>query len=693
MHELLLGLVPGLPASLRDQILARAEGVPLYAVETVRMLLDRGLLVQEGSRYELVGEVETLEVPETLHALIAARLDGLAPEERRLLGDAAVLGKTFTPQALAALSGLGPARLDELLTGMVRREVLGLQSDPRSPEQGQYTFLQDLLRHVAYETLPKRERREKHLAAAEHLAATLGEDEVAEVIASHFLDAYRLEPDGPGAEALRGQAYDALVRAGERATSLGAAAEAQRYFEQAAELIPAPRQQAEALTRAGEMASRAGDPERAFSLFERAVGLYESVGDNHGAARASAWLGLAEHSLGRVEAAIERLEQVYAAIDDDAPDADVAMVALRLASAHFFAGNVERAAELTERGLDAAEALQLPDQLVRGWSIKAWIVSLRHPEEGRGLFQLAREFALAHENYASAGSACSNLSDLALQRDRYSESLSYLDEAVALAGRIGGRAGEWFALSEMSYALTMLGRWEEAFARFAELPEEQFGKTTNLIGPLSGILEIYLHRGRLQDARELFARFEQLAHSPDAQAEASYEAALAAVRVAEGNHSAALASAERAFASRDSQGVASQNIKFAFLHGLEAAVALGNVGKANELLETVEALPPGLSSPFLQATAHRFRGRLAGDDPGADRHFTAAAAQLRAVALPFYLAVVQLEHGEWLMARGRPDDARPLLAESRETFERLEAQPWLDRLDASASGATAEVLA
>jgi class 3 adenylate cyclase/predicted ATPase len=693
MHELLLGLVPGLPASLRDQILARAEGVPLYAVETVRMLLDRGLLVQEGSRYELVGEVETLEVPETLHALIAARLDGLAPEERRLLGDAAVLGKTFTPQALAALSGLGPARLDELLTGMVRREVLGLQSDPRSPEQGQYTFLQDLLRHVAYETLPKRERREKHLAAAEHLAASLGEDEVAEVIASHFLDAYRLEPDGPGAEALRGQAYDALVRAGERATSLGAAAEAQRYFEQAAELIPAPRQQAEALTRAGEMASRAGDPERAFSLFERAVGLYESVGDNHGAARASAWLGLAEHSLGRVEAAIERLEQVYAAIDDDAPDADVAMVALRLASAHFFAGNVERAAELTERGLDAAEALQLPDQLVRGWSIKAWIVSLRHPEEGRGLFQLAREFALAHENYASAGSACSNLSDLALQRDRYSESLSYLDEAVALAGRIGGRAGEWFALSEMSYALTMLGRWEEAFARFAELPEEQFGKTTNLIGPLSGILEIYLHRGRLQDARELFARFEQLAHSPDAQAEASYEAALAAVRVAEGNHSAALASAERAFASRDSQGVASQNIKFAFLHGLEAAVALGNVGKANELLETVEALPPGLSSPFLQATAHRFRGRLAGDDPGADRHFTAAAAQLRAVALPFYLAVVQLEHGEWLMARGRPDDARPLLAESRETFERLEAQPWLDRLDASASGATAEVLA
>ena len=223
------------------------------------MLLDRGLLVQEGSSYQLVGEVDTLEVPETLHALIAARLDGLAPDERRLLGDAAVLGKTFTPQALAALSGLESERLEELLTGMVRREVLGLQSDPRSPEQGQYTFLQDLLRHVAYETLPRRERREKHLAAADHLSATLGEDEVAEVIASHLLDAYRLDPEAVASEGLRRRAHGALLRAGERAASLGASTEAQRYFEQAAELSQEPHEQADALMRAGEMASRAGE--------------------------------------------------------------------------------------------------------------------------------------------------------------------------------------------------------------------------------------------------------------------------------------------------------------------------------------------------------------------------------------------------------------------------------------------------
>src|SRR5439155_19770362 len=96
MEQLLNGLVPGLPADVRAGILERAEGVPLYAVETVRMLLDRGLLVQEDNRYRLTGTIEKLDVPETLHALIAARLDGLKPDERRLLQDAAVNGKTFT---------------------------------------------------------------------------------------------------------------------------------------------------------------------------------------------------------------------------------------------------------------------------------------------------------------------------------------------------------------------------------------------------------------------------------------------------------------------------------------------------------------------------------------------------------------------------------------------------------------------
>jgi predicted ATPase/class 3 adenylate cyclase len=692
MQELLIGLVPGLPSPLRNKILERAEGVPLYAVETVRMLLDRGLLVEDDSVYKVVGEVETLEVPETLHALIAARLDGLSPDERRLLGDAAVLGKTFTPQALGALSGLEPDRLEELLTTMVRREVLGLQSDPRSPEQGQYTFLQDLLRHVAYETLPKRERREKHLAAAEHLAAALGEDEVAEVIASHLLDAYRLEPDAADGEGLRRQAHEALLRAGERAASLGASTEAQRYFEQAGGLASEPKEQAGAFSRAGEMALATGETEGVVSeLFERAIQLYETAGDTHAAARASSMLATAEQRGGHIDQGIQRMEEAYALIAEDEPDADLAFLILRLGGAHFFAGNLERAAELTERGLDLAEALQLPEILIRGWTYRGRNIAHRRPEEARSLFKLARDTALTHEHYQQASSATAQLSDLGFHRDRYSESLANLEQALAIARRIGNRPGEWFALSEMTYALAMLGRWEESLARLAEIPEEQIGNESNLLSPITGILEIYLHRGQLDSARRLLGRYDDLARSGDVQAESGYQPALAAVRLAEGNHRDALAAAEQGFATREKLGIAAQGSKLSFLHALEAAHALGDEAKLNQLLETVEALPAGLRAPFLDATARRFRAHLLRDDPGADRHFTAAAAQLRAIELPFHVAVVQLEHGEWLTARGRPDDAQPLLAEARDTFERLQAVPWLDRVDAVAPGAAAEV--
>ena len=117
MEVLLTGPVPGLPDVLRGRILERAEGVPFYAVETVRMLLDRGVLVRDGNAYTLTGEIETLEVPETLQALIAARLDGLTAEERRSVQHASVLGRTFTLRGLSSRLGCrrGGARADPRL--------------------------------------------------------------------------------------------------------------------------------------------------------------------------------------------------------------------------------------------------------------------------------------------------------------------------------------------------------------------------------------------------------------------------------------------------------------------------------------------------------------------------------------------------------------------------------------------------
>ena len=282
----------GPPEQLKRQILARAEGVPLYAVETVRMLLDRGLLAQEGPVYRPTSEVEELEVPETLHALIAARLDGLPPEERRLVQDAAVLGKTFPPAGLAAVSGVPEAELQPMLASLVAKELLSIQADPRSPERGQYGFLQDLVRTVAYETLAKRDRKEKHLAAAAYLEESWGgdEDEIAEVVAAHYVDAHRLAPDAADAREIAERARRMLVRAGERAASLGAAAEARASFQQAAGLAESPLLRAELHERAGRMAFLEGSAEISAQSFEDATRLYEEAGQTHAAARTQARL-------------------------------------------------------------------------------------------------------------------------------------------------------------------------------------------------------------------------------------------------------------------------------------------------------------------------------------------------------------------------------------------------------------------
>ncbi len=193
MRELLAGLVPGLPDQAVQAIIRRADGIPLYAVETVRMLVAEGRVEAVDGIYTPTGNLDELAVPETLRSLIASRLDGLEPADRSLLQDASVIGQRFSTASLAAVSGMPPDEIEAPLRDLVRREVLDLEIDPRSPERGQYGFVQSLIREVAYGTLARRERRSRHLAAARYYEQ-LGDDELAGVLASHYLAAHEASP-------------------------------------------------------------------------------------------------------------------------------------------------------------------------------------------------------------------------------------------------------------------------------------------------------------------------------------------------------------------------------------------------------------------------------------------------------------------------------------------------------------------
>ena len=209
MRRLLTGIAPGLPEHALRAIIGRAEGVPLYAVETIRMLIDRGALVADGAQLILAGDLPELAVPDTLHALIAARLDSLEQDERALVTDAAVLGLSFTRPALEAISELRGDALVKHLDALIKRQILVLDVDPLSAERGQYRFIQGVVREVAYQSLAKRDRHAKHVAAARYFEA-LGEDDLAGVLASHYLAAHRASPPGREADALAAQARIAL---------------------------------------------------------------------------------------------------------------------------------------------------------------------------------------------------------------------------------------------------------------------------------------------------------------------------------------------------------------------------------------------------------------------------------------------------------------------------------------------------
>ena len=130
MNELLVGFVHGLPRDVSDRVLERAEGVPLYAVETIRMLVDRGVIVQVDDRYEVQSELGTLEIPETLHALIASRLDSLTPRQRALLQDAGIVGSTFSIESLQVVSDESVEELEVQLRDLVRKEFIFADNDP-----------------------------------------------------------------------------------------------------------------------------------------------------------------------------------------------------------------------------------------------------------------------------------------------------------------------------------------------------------------------------------------------------------------------------------------------------------------------------------------------------------------------------------------------------------------------------------
>jgi tetratricopeptide (TPR) repeat protein len=461
--------------------------------------------------------------------------------------------------------------------------------------------------------------------------------------------------------------------------------EAQHAFERALELADDPFAQADLHERAGTIAVSGARPDDATAHFERAIALFETAGATHPAARVAARRAEIMWHRGRLEEGLESMDRSYQVLLEEEPDADLAALAAQLGRFLFFAGKHDMAMQRIEAALEMSEALMLPETFSQALNTKAiWLMAHGRKMEGLTLLRHALDVALDHDKPSTALRAYYNLADSFCHVDRYEEADVCVRDGLAFARRVGDRRYELQFLAQ-TYPLFALGKWEELLEWAAVLPEENWIDSRLVFGTVAGVnVIVHVYRGDLDEAERLSTMLGEMGSSPDAQERSGHACGRSRLLLAEGDAAGALHLAETVLVTGEEMGFAQEYVKEAFVAALEAALELGDTTKAEDLVGRIDALPPGNLPQFLQAVSMRFRARLAdakGDSETAERLFKRSTGLFRELAMPFYLAVTELEQAEWLIVHERNDDATPLVAEAREIFERLGAEPWLKRAE------------
>jgi class 3 adenylate cyclase/tetratricopeptide (TPR) repeat protein len=680
MRRLLGGFVPGLPETAIRAILARADGMPLYAVETVRSLVADGRLERDGDAYRPVGELGELAIPDTLRSLIASRLDALDPADRSLVADASVLGQTFGLAGLTAVNGQEADELEPRLRTLVRRELFDLEIDPRSPERGQYRFVQSLIREVAYGTLAKRERRTRHLAAARYFEA-LGDDELAGALASHYIAAHEASAEGAEADAVAIQARLALSGAAERAATLGAHDQAISYLRQAIAVTAEPLERAGLHLRAARSANAAARHTDALALVRAGIDLARAAGDLQIVGAGEVLLGEILIDNGQPPEAVEALEAAILAFPETGDDEVRAGLLANLSRAYMRTGRPARAIETADRALDLAEHLGLERIVAETFNNKGSSLGyLGRRREALALLQAAVDVARAGGFVAAEIRALSNLAGSSGDEWRSMRELNRMAEE--LARRVGNRSlARWAAEAARIGSYYLADGWDEALAEETDDDDDSrgsdAGSSLDEIRRLAISAMFLVARGESTDA--ILARLDVLSEEVSDPYGRSGVGYLRSDR--------ALHAGDFGLACDEAVSAAEVDASLASIYlGLAMRPALwgGDIARARQVADQLDAVPstgPAVAADRLAARAGiaALEGRL--DD--AISGYRGALACVRSTSSDFDVARVSLDFV--LLVGGDHPATREAAVEARAIFERIRARPYLDRLDAAMS--------
>ena len=516
-----------LPAETQTHLLQRAGGNPLYAEEFARMLAERA---------------ETDALPETLHGIIAARLDMLAPDEKALLQRAAVVGKTFW---LGAVNGLPGHALEERLHALQRKEFVRRERRSSVEDDTEYSFLHVLIRDVAYGQIPRAVRARRHLEVAAWIENLGRTEDTAEMLAHHYLAALEYDratvADDPAAIE---RAVRALGEAGARALSLSAYEACERFTEAALEFVaPGSSEWSELLL----LRIRAGWHSRMltaeeFARLEEACAELERAGFVEAAAEAGALVAWSTWIRGDLARAAAMVEHAQTLVEDAPPSRAKVGVLNELARQLAMAERGPEAVEVAGQALELAERLGLVDLQIGALNQRALarntVGDPGFAADFERSIELARETSFAQGVVRGYG----NHASLLAARGELLRAFALHELSLETAERYGIGSGiRWQRGERVEYDYHA-GRWDDASRGIDELLAASEGQPRHFMDPFLHIFRALLlaARGDLVPALEEEAVHIRLARDLDPQSAHVSLAHSAFLRATAGDRDAAM---------------------------------------------------------------------------------------------------------------------------------------------------------
>jgi class 3 adenylate cyclase len=478
-----------LPAETQQELLERAGGNPLYAEQFVRMLRER----PDGA--------ETA-VPETVQALIAARLDTLGRERKALLQDAAVIGKVFWSGAVAAVAGADQDTVRHDLHELVRRELVRPSRLSSVEGEQELAFGHGLVRDVAYAQIPRAARARKHEAAARWIERIAGDrvEDHAELLAHHYREALALaRAAGIESTELEDGARRFLWLAGERAAAIDAE-RCDAYFAEAVALTPSGHPARGRLLTAWIEASDRPD---GIALGEEAVAELEAAGDDVGRGKALLVLSRYHWWRGNAAPADTLLTDGVALLEQHEPGPELALAYSLSASRSAIRGNAADGLAWAEKGLALSERLGLEHLVQRTRQFRGMARCELGDLDGLEDLEGALRVSIERGFTAEADVAFNNYGNWLWFIHGADRALAVYREGIAFNQRRGRRA-LWHR-AELTWPLYDAGEWDEILdvARLIEdaATERELGQP--LLFALASKGRVLFYRGRVSEAEAI----------------------------------------------------------------------------------------------------------------------------------------------------------------------------------------------